>query len=526
MKHHQRESAERLFEAFGDLSPKTLGAVNRYAPRGRQSRASGRRILIAALAAALSLLLLTVTVFAAIPSLRHILNLPFLSEGGRQDTVPEGWVGIYTVEDLDNVRNDLDGKYILMNDLTFAEEAAPFSPIGSADAPFVGRFDGNGYVIQGLKLNATQELPPVMETRYFVEKETRTVTYHDADGLEPMYVGLFGFCGGHNEFPGTSDVYPYLHGDKPYEGMISNLGLENATVTVTDAANVYVGLLAGHASYLAGCYVKDCSLTVSGYSLTAEYGTVNHYVGGLAGQAQLMDSCYTQSIGVTLGKTHELYVTPYNSFAGALAGDAYTVITSYADDCAVTSDAPEASVGELWGHICLIPRLMNSQQFFAVYEKYYRATHEMSADEPLPGDWIYPSTTSPDHNWADFYCKKFYSYFVPKELGILTEYMGFDFDNLNPALMMGEFSPDYIMYVYDPAVTMQETVMMETELTEKLGVEALSQVMTYDNFKIGPLHCYTLDPAASYKKSDFAEFNFDTIWKMKEGRPVLRIFES
>ena len=30
-----------------------------------------------------------------------------------------------------------------------------------------------------------------------------------------------------------------------------------------------------------------------------------------------------------------------------------------------------------------------------------------------------------------------------------------------------------------------------------------------------PRDGHTLDPAASYQKSDFASFNFDTIWKMK-----------
>lgn len=65
----------------------------------------------------LSLCLVTRTVFAAVPSLRRMLNLPFLSKSERQNTVPEGWTGIYTIEDLDNVRHDLDGQYILMNEI-------------------------------------------------------------------------------------------------------------------------------------------------------------------------------------------------------------------------------------------------------------------------------------------------------------------------------------------------------------------------------------------------------------------------
>ena len=83
-----------------------------------------------------------------------------------------------------------------------------------------------------------------------------------------------------------------------------------------------------------------------------------------------------------------------------------------------------------------------------------------------------------------------------------------------------------VMYIGDPTMTTVELILLETELTKKIGAEKLCEIMICDNRKIGPLDCYTLDPAASYQKSDFASFNFDTIWKMKDGRPVLRIFEE
>ena len=66
----------------------------------------------------------------------------------------------------------------------------------------------------------------------------------------------------------------------------------------------------------------------------------------------------------------------------------------------------------------------------------------------------------------------------------------------------------------------------EDQIIQKIGAEKLCEIMTCNNRKVGPLDCYTLDPATTYKKSDFASFNFDTIWKMKDGRPVLRIFEE
>ena len=78
--------------------------------------------------------------------------------------VPEDFIGIYTAEDLDGIRYDLDGKYILMNDLVFSE--ADFSyggkyyfsgncwvPIGDQAEPFTGVFNGNGYCINGLVSN-------------------------------------------------------------------------------------------------------------------------------------------------------------------------------------------------------------------------------------------------------------------------------------------------------------------------------------------------------------------------------------
>ena len=37
-------------------------------------------------------------------------------------TVPDGYVGIYTKDDLDNIKLNLSGKYILMNDIVFTEE--------------------------------------------------------------------------------------------------------------------------------------------------------------------------------------------------------------------------------------------------------------------------------------------------------------------------------------------------------------------------------------------------------------------
>ena len=516
MKRNQNPKAERLFGAFGDLNPDMIESAERYQAHTVSKATRYRRMITIAMAAVLSLTLLTITVFAAVPSLRRMLNLPFLSESERQDTVPEGWVGIYTVEDLDNIRNDLDGQYILMNDLTFADGAAPFTPIGSRQEPFTGQFDGNGYVIRGLVVEAEQETPELKTgDRYNPGYSTKYCTYYDVDErvTQPLCVGLFGYCGGEYAV------------DTPYRGMISNLGIEGATITVQNASKVRVGVLAGSASYLAGCYVKDSTISVSGYTREAsDEANVFVYAGSLTGVADLVDSCYAQNVSVTVTDIAELDATPYSCLLGGLAGEAYTVVTSYAESCALTADTDQITAGDLWGHIHLLHRLMNESQFFTVYEKYYRATHGLSEDDPLPDDWKKINGAVSGTDEAKFLCAKFRSWYVAKTLGEVVMYLSFDIENMDPAFLMGEFNPEMIMYVKDPTMTTEEFMLLEAELVQKIGLERLCEIMICNNRKIGPLDCYTLDPAKTYKKSDFVEFDFKTIWQMKDGRPVLRIF--
>lgn len=39
------------------------------------------------------------------------------------DEVPEGYTGVYTIDDLYAIRNNLSGKYILMNDIDLSATA-------------------------------------------------------------------------------------------------------------------------------------------------------------------------------------------------------------------------------------------------------------------------------------------------------------------------------------------------------------------------------------------------------------------
>ena len=72
-------------------------------------------------------------------------------------------IEIRTLQDLDNIRNNLDGHYVLMNDIDAYPTSKPWSsfwnggegwePIGASNEAFNGILDGNGYVISGLFIN-------------------------------------------------------------------------------------------------------------------------------------------------------------------------------------------------------------------------------------------------------------------------------------------------------------------------------------------------------------------------------------
>lgn len=78
--------------------------------------------------------------------------------------VPDGYIGVYTKDDLFAVRENPSGKYILMNDIVFDDadyinggdfynSGKGWEPIGTSTTPFKGTFDGNGYEIVNLQIN-------------------------------------------------------------------------------------------------------------------------------------------------------------------------------------------------------------------------------------------------------------------------------------------------------------------------------------------------------------------------------------
>ena len=143
-----------LYEAIGEIDPKYIKEVMEMKQANKQ-RARLLPIMIAAILA-----VVTLAATATVVVYRGKLNADIVMENKQLDTVPEGYVGIYEAQELDKLREDLDGRYILMSDISLA--GVEWAPVGTVDAPFTGVFNGNGHVIRNLKIHvdANEYLAP------------------------------------------------------------------------------------------------------------------------------------------------------------------------------------------------------------------------------------------------------------------------------------------------------------------------------------------------------------------------------
>ncbi|MDD7773000.1 MAG: hypothetical protein PT954_01040, partial [Eubacteriales bacterium] len=278
-----------------------------------------KRILAAAICVSV-MLLGTVCAFATIPALREYLHFLFLQEDNTVSPlteVPDGWIGIYTVDDLESIRENLDANYILMCDIRIPDaEYEPggryengFTPIGEATRyyriteeggtktfeevdpnatysnysiavkDFRGNFNGNGHVLSNLHIRSFMDgnagLFASVESTYVLSQNKAYFAQSENDGDMAQPTG-------------------YNYDMSTIGGVIKNLGIEDSSIVIDDmdetlqrGRSVYVGMIAGKASILAGCYVKNVTIDV-----TSTSGANVFSAGGLAGEAMLVDSCY------------------------------------------------------------------------------------------------------------------------------------------------------------------------------------------------------------------------------------------
>ena len=268
--------------------------------------------------------------------------------------IPEGYTPIYTKDDLDEVRLNLSGKYILMNDIVFTDadyaQGGGFYNSGKGFVPipkFTGVFDGNGFTIYNLYIN----LPSVDNVGLFKASDggkVRNLTLYQANITGKDYVGaIFGKKESTNDYVSVSKctVYGSVTGNENVGGIMGYADSNNTIEDCYNMANVTgVNYVGGACGYQRFSYVERSAnfgtITATGSSGCAgglvgySYGTGSNYsvvkncynAGNVVGAGN--GSSYVPgAYGIGYGRGSSVY-TCY-SVGNSYYGDGWQNINSY-----------------------------------------------------------------------------------------------------------------------------------------------------------------------------------------------------
>ena len=414
------------------------------------------------LAVILCVAIISCTAFAA-PAIIKLFNAGILSGVTQLDEVPDGYVGIYTVDDLDNIRYaDPYTNYILMNDIDLTDRGE-WTPIHS----FGGIFNGNGYVIRNLKIVGNES-------------------------AEKLYFGLFGDTNGH----------------------FINTGIEGCTISVSFAEapvptgeHVCVGALAASATFVGGCYATDTVIDVSleNFDIEADGGSVQTLsVGTIAGITNYMDSCHVDAhISISDG-------TSFTLNAGLCAGSAFSCITSYSIGEITVS-------GNAWSTVkthgvavvsagAYMPTVLND----TAMKKLCQALDEHYDDGKFTSRKIQAS---------------FIKHYPDESNDVMVD--RYFEANQSFGYVSGDITKDAEWYFLDVASSRDELDTIQSAVSEAFGsYESFCEFCIENGIKCGMMYCYHFERNEAVTKNELSSFDFDNIWTEKDGKVMLRIFNG
>jgi type II secretion system protein G len=245
------------------------------------------------------------------------------NEPGHITEVPEGYIGIYTPEQLASIGVDpdypRDGNYIVMKDLDLSGYEN-WTPIGDISPQFTGTFDGNNYVISNLTINSDKNyiglFGCISETSEIKKIGLENINVAGGDyvgGLVGKNYGTITDCYATGEVTGNENTGGLVGYNQ--KGSITNC---YATGEVRGADNTG-GLVGSNYGTLTDCY-------------TTAKVTGNKYTGGLVGDNRsIIKNCY--ATGKVTGNNRTGGLVGYNSTGctiencyatGEVTGDSYT----------------------------------------------------------------------------------------------------------------------------------------------------------------------------------------------------------
>ena len=234
-----------------------------------------------------------------------------------EEAISQGYTIIRTPEDLQKIGNNLGGKYILMGDIELPE-GVNWSPIGNADSPFTGEFNGNGFNIKNLNINIQDENAENIGFFGVTDGATiKDVTFVDAkvngnsDYLGGSYnTGILAGCIRRTTVTGVS-----VTGDSTVGGY-ANVGGLIGNVDDRGSGSVDTG----------NSYIENCHANVTVNSKFAAGGLIGSVTGtenrtedhrGIVNKSLIIRNCSTsgsatvedESVGGLIGESGKTLIT-------------------------------------------------------------------------------------------------------------------------------------------------------------------------------------------------------------------------
>lgn len=232
------------------------------------------------------------------------------------DTVPSGYTAVYTAEDLNKIRDNLSGKYILMNDIDLT--GVDWEPIADKTASFQGILDGGGFKIKNLKINKPGE-ENVGFFGYTKNAQIKNLSFTNADVSGGTWTGIVAGRTDNNTVLDTIYVQGRIFGTKN-TGSITGKSTES-TLQNLKAETIVLGQdnMGGISGFLQNTNVQRCIFSgsirgnedlggIGGYldgknnisycaTKGSFYGTIG--IGGIAGKigasSNVIDNSYSKA---------------------------------------------------------------------------------------------------------------------------------------------------------------------------------------------------------------------------------------
>lgn len=236
------------------------------------------------------------------------------------------YICIKTPEDLNNIRNDLEGRYMLMNNIDLSGYAN-WERIGNSTNPFNGSFEGNGFSISNLKMNIAA--PNTQGYGLFGSMgSTGSIKKVSLDNVSIKVVDR------------VSNVGALVGDSKGIVEEVTSSGvIEDVTVYTYDYG--YGGKMGGIIGKQEGGYIQDSHSTVSMNIPKLDW------IGGVVGYFRSGDIINSYSTGQVVG----------DDFVGGLVGEIHgvNIENSYATGHVTGYKQVGGLVGQQGGDNSVIP---------------------------------------------------------------------------------------------------------------------------------------------------------------------------